>query len=92
MPKLISPLTDIQLRNAKPAEKPYKLSDGGAMYVEVMPNGSKFWRMKGRQANGKESRHINGGFGAYLLTNCRAQVWDMWGTSGRGSWCESSRE
>jgi hypothetical protein len=29
MPKLITPLTDIQLRNAKPADKTYKLSDGG---------------------------------------------------------------
>jgi hypothetical protein len=50
MPKLVTPLTDIQLRHAKPSEKPYKLSDGGGMYVAVMPNGSKFWRMKVRQA------------------------------------------
>ena len=58
MPKLVTPLTDIQLRHAKPSEKPYKLSDGGGMYVEVMPNGSKFWRMKVRQANGKESERV----------------------------------
>lgn len=30
MPKLAIPLTDIQIRNAKPREKPYKLADGGA--------------------------------------------------------------
>jgi hypothetical protein len=42
MPKLIVPLTDIQLRNAKSVDKPHKLSDGRGLYVEVMPNGSKF--------------------------------------------------
>jgi len=47
MPKMISPLTDIQLHNAKSAEKPYSLSDGGGgMYVEEMPNESECWRMK----------------------------------------------
>ena len=62
MPKLIAPLTDIQLRNAKPTDKPYKLADGGGLYVEVMPSGAKYWRMKVRQANGKETRLS---FGAY---------------------------
>jgi len=62
MPKLIPPLTDIQIRNSKPKEKPYKLSDGGGLYVEVTPGGAKLWRMKVRQANGKESRLS---FGAY---------------------------
>jgi integrase len=62
MPKLITPLTDIQVRNAKPTLKPFKLSDGGGLYVEVMPTGAKLWRMKVRQANGKESRLS---FGAY---------------------------
>lgn len=45
MPKLATPLTDIQVRNAKPKEKPYTLADGGGMYLEVMPTGSKIWRM-----------------------------------------------
>jgi hypothetical protein len=34
-------------KKAKP-KKSYKLSDGGGMYLEVMPNGSKYWRMKYR--------------------------------------------
>lgn len=29
MPKLIPPLTDMQVRSVKPQDKPYKLSDGG---------------------------------------------------------------
>jgi integrase len=73
MPKLIAPLTDIQLRNAKPMDKPYKLSDGGGMYVEVMPNGSKFWRMKVRQASGKESRLTFGSYPEVSLLQARTE-------------------
>ncbi|CNE01706.1 tyrosine-type recombinase/integrase [Yersinia intermedia] len=46
-------LTDIKIKTAKPLDKPYKLADGGGMYLLVKPNGSKYWRMKYRYA-GKE--------------------------------------
>lgn len=47
-------LTNVQCKNAKPKEKPYKLSAGRGMYLEIMPNGSKYWRMKYRiKADGK---------------------------------------
>jgi integrase len=49
------PLTDIEVRHAKPREKPYKLSDERGMYLEVTPTGAKYWRMKFRHA-GKEKR------------------------------------
>lgn len=45
MPKLAKPLTDIQPKNAKPKEKPYKLTDGGGLYLLINPDGSKYWRM-----------------------------------------------
>jgi len=41
-----SNLTDTQARNAKPKEKPYKLTDGGGLYLFVSPAGGKLWRMK----------------------------------------------
>ena len=56
MPKLVTPLSDAQVKNAKPKNKPYKLSDGGGLYLEVMPTGSKLWRMKVKQANDEETR------------------------------------
>lgn len=47
-------LSDIQCKTATPRDKSYKLSDGGGMYLEIMPNGSKYWRMKYRvKADGK---------------------------------------
>lgn len=46
-------LTDMQARKAKPAEKPFKLSDAGGLYLYVTPTGFKSWRLKYRFA-GKE--------------------------------------
>jgi hypothetical protein len=40
MPTIVPPLTDIQVKNTKPKDKPYKLADGGGLYLEVMPTGS----------------------------------------------------
>jgi len=45
MPKLAKPLTDIQPRTAKPKEKPYKLADGGGLFLLINPAGAKYWRM-----------------------------------------------
>jgi integrase len=45
MPKLATPLTDIQPRTAKPKDKPYKLTDGGGLFLLVNPDGAKYWRM-----------------------------------------------
>lgn len=39
-------LTDTKIRNAKPREKVYRLSDGGGLYLEVKPNGSKIFRYR----------------------------------------------
>ncbi|KVH32251.1 tyrosine-type recombinase/integrase [Burkholderia cepacia] len=47
------PLTDVAVRSAKPAEKPYKLTDGGGMYLLVQPNGARYWRMAYRM-HGKQ--------------------------------------
>ncbi|OBU50990.1 tyrosine-type recombinase/integrase [Stenotrophomonas maltophilia] len=46
-------LTDMAARNAKGKEKPYKLAVGAGLYLQVMPNGNRYWRMKYRHA-GKE--------------------------------------
>ena len=62
MPKRVPPLTQLQIRNAKPADKPYKLADGGGLYIEVTPAGGKHWRMKYRRPNGKEAKLHFGAF------------------------------
>lgn len=47
------PLTDTAIRTAKPAEKPYKLTDEKGLFLLLNPNGSKWWRLKFR-VDGKE--------------------------------------
>ncbi|HPQ95117.1 MAG: integrase arm-type DNA-binding domain-containing protein [Thiothrix sp.] len=37
-------LTDSAVKSSKPKEKLYRLRDGGALSLDVMPNGSKIWR------------------------------------------------
>jgi integrase len=50
MPKRVVPLTDIQPRTAKAKDKPYKLADGGGLYLLINTDGAKYWRMDYRLA------------------------------------------
>jgi integrase len=73
MPISVIPLNETQLRKAKPREKTYKLFDGGGLYLEVLPSGAKFWRMKFRQASGKESRLSFGPYPEVPLSEARTR-------------------
>lgn len=37
-------LTPTRINNAKPKDKPYKLTDGGGLVLAVLPGGAKTWR------------------------------------------------
>jgi integrase len=65
-------LNDVAARKAKPKIKPYKLADGGGMYLEVMPNGSKYWRLKYR-FGGKEKRLALGVYPDVSLSLARSR-------------------
>ena len=60
-----------QVDAAKPREKAYKLADGAGLYLEVVPSGSRYWRMKYR-FNGKERRMAFGVYPAVSLAQARA--------------------
>ena len=45
---MVGKLNDKQCRSAKAETKAQKLADGGGMYLHVMPNGNKYWRLKYR--------------------------------------------
>lgn len=42
-------LSDLNIRNAKPRDKPYRLSDGESLYLIVTKKGSRIWRFDYRQ-------------------------------------------
>lgn len=46
MPKIITPLSDMQIKNAKPKEKDYTLTDGGGLQLLIKPNGTKLWEIR----------------------------------------------
>ena len=62
MPRKVTPLTDSAIKAAKPKEKPYKLTDGQGLYLDIKPTGSKLWRLKYRFA-GQEKTPLS--LGAY---------------------------
>ena len=56
MPKHVPPLTASQVQNAKPQTTPYKLRDGGGLFLLVNPDGAKQWRMDYRRpVSGKQN-------------------------------------
>lgn len=63
-------LTARQISTAKSQDKPYKLSDGGGMYLLVNPNGSRYWRLKYRYA-GKEKLLALGVYPDVTLADAR---------------------
>jgi integrase len=66
------PLTDSAIKNAKKNEKPYKLFDGGGLYIEIAPSGGKLWRLKYRYA-GKEKLLSLGKYPTVSLADARGK-------------------
>lgn len=67
---LTNKLTDTAIRKAKTGEKSVKLSDGGGLYLELHPNGSRYWRMKYR-FGGVEKRLAFGVYPEVSLADAR---------------------
>lgn len=38
-------LTDTKIRQSKPKDKLYKLSDGAGLFLQIQPSGAKYWRL-----------------------------------------------
>ena len=45
MAKMIKPLTNTQVSQAKPSGKPQNLTDGGGLYLHISKAGTKAWRI-----------------------------------------------
>lgn len=63
MAKLTKPLTNTEVKQAKPKGKVYKLSDGGGLLLRIKPNGFKTWIFDYYKPHSKKRTNI--GFGTY---------------------------
>ena len=64
------PLSDLQIRKAKPKDRPYKLADGAGLYLLVNATGSRLWRWKYRIA-GREKLLALGSYPDVTLADAR---------------------
>ncbi len=65
------PLTDAALRALKPAAKTRKVADGGGLFIQVEPSGSRLWRLAYRFA-GKQKLLALGSYPETGLAAARA--------------------
>lgn len=61
-----------QVETTKPKDKPYKMADGGGLYLIVNPNGARYWRLKNR-VDGKEKLLALGVYPTVTLADARSK-------------------
>lgn len=66
------PLSDLKIAKARAEAKPYKLFDGGGLFLHVMPHGAKLWRLAYRR-DGKQTVASFGAYPGVSLAQARAK-------------------
>jgi diguanylate cyclase (GGDEF)-like protein/PAS domain S-box-containing protein len=70
MARSVIPLTDRRIRQTGTAARPFKLADGGGMYLLLNPDGSRYWRLDYR-FDGKRKTLALGVYPAVSLGEAR---------------------
>ena len=66
-------LTAIQVRNAKPREKAYKISDGKGLFLHIATSGKITWRYRYELPPGTESTFVIGEYPVLSLEEARVE-------------------
>jgi integrase len=66
------PITALEISQAKPRDKEYKLSDSGGLYLLIRPNGAKHWKHKVR-IHGREQKLSYGPYPLVSLKEARTK-------------------
>lgn len=64
-------LTDAKVRSLKPEAAHYALNDIRGLYLDVMPSGRKFWRMRYTTSDGKRTWYTMGEYPAMSITDIK---------------------
>ncbi|AAZ27231.1 integrase domain-containing protein [Colwellia psychrerythraea] len=74
MARKVKPLTNTEVKQAKPKDKIYKLSDGDGLQLRIMPNGSKQWLLDYFKPYTKKRTSFSlGSYPDVTLANARAK-------------------
>ena len=68
--KKVSPLTDTEIKNAKPKEKKYTLPDGNGLQLLIKPDGKKIWEIR-YTIDGKPKTTTAGTYPTITLSDAR---------------------
>jgi integrase len=68
--KKVLPLTDTEIKNAKPKEKKYTLSDGNGLQLVIKPDGKKIWEIR-FTVDGKPKTTTAGAYPSVSLKDAR---------------------
>lgn len=72
MAKITKPLTNTEVKQARPKERVYNLFDGGGLYLRIKPNGSKLWLLDYSRPYTKKRTSLSfGSYPALSLANAR---------------------
>lgn len=77
-------LTARAVDTLKPGEKPVRVSDGGGLFLEVRPNGAKYWRQAYR-FGGKQKQLAHGVYPAVSLALARERRAEAMALLARGT-------
>lgn len=78
MPRTTRPLTDTEIKLAKPKDKEYSLSDGNGLNLRIKPTGTKMWLFN--YTSPKTAKRNNIGLGSYpdvSLQSARAKAKEL---------------
>lgn len=70
--KKVTPLTDTEIKTAKPKEKEYTLPDGNGLQLNIKPDGRKVWEIR-YTIDGKAKKTTGGTYPAISLKDARAK-------------------
>lgn len=85
MPRLAAPLTELQVRKAKPAENAYSLADGNGLSLLVSPAGRKTWSVRYRLPDGSRPAPATiGHYPAMSLADARVRAIAVLQEAGQG--------
>lgn len=77
MPRMAKPLNDTEVRQAKPRDKEYNLSDGNGLMLRVRPIGSKTWLLNySRPTSRKRANFTLGTYPELTLADARRKALD----------------